>query len=171
MERILILGSPGAGKTTAARRLAAATGLPLIHLDAHYWSAGWREPEKPLWREKLRGLLAGPRWIMDGNYGGTLDLRLAAADGLIHLDFPTSLCLSRVVRRSLSGMVRRGDRPDLPEGCAERFDPAFWRYVLRYRREARPRLMEKTAGFAGEARRFAAPRELEAFLRELERAA
>ena len=172
MERILIIGCPGAGKTTAARRLAAVTGLPLIHLDAHYWRPGWREPEREIWRAQVRALLAGPRWIMDGNYGGTLDLRIPAADLLIHLDFPTALCLRRAAWRSLAGMAGRGGRrPDLAEGCAERLDLSFLRYVLRYRRDVRPRHLEKTAEFAGDLRRFASPRELEAFLAGLERPA
>lgn len=168
MERILILGSPGAGKSTAARRLARITGLPLIHLDAQYWSAGWREPERALWREKVAGLISGPRWIMDGNYGGTLDLRIPAADAVLHLDFSTALCLGRVLRRTLAGMAGAAARPDMAEGCPERFDPEFLRYVLRYRREGRLRVLEKTAGFAGDLRRFPTPRALEAWLKALE---
>ncbi len=68
MERVLVIGSPGAGKSTFATKLARRTGLPLIHLDQQYWRSGWVEPPKEEWLDKLGGLIAGRRWIMDGNY-------------------------------------------------------------------------------------------------------
>ena len=78
----------GAGKSTFSRALSARTGLPVIHLDIHYWKPGWVKPSEDEWREKQRGLLAGPTWIADGNDLETLDLRLERAETVVLLDTP-----------------------------------------------------------------------------------
>src|SRR6478672_12302851 len=112
MQRALVIGSPGAGKSTFARALAARTGLPLIHLDREYHLPGWVEPPEADWRARIDQLIAGDRWIIDGNYGGSMDVRLNRADTVILLDYPSWLCLWRVVSRiaTLHGRVR----PDAP---------------------------------------------------------
>lgn len=68
MKRVLVIGSGGAGKTTFSRRLARATGLPLVHLDRHYWRAGWTPTPASEWTEAVRAFCAAKSWIMDGNY-------------------------------------------------------------------------------------------------------
>lgn len=90
MRRILVVGSPGAGKSTLATKLAAISGLPLIHLDAHYWQAGWRKPPREAREEQVAELLRGDTWIMDGNYRGTFATRLAAADTVVLITLPVS---------------------------------------------------------------------------------
>lgn len=163
IERVVIVGCPGAGKSTAAKRLADITGLPLIHLDLHYWLPGWTRPDNDAWRAKVRRLVGARRWIMDGNYSGTLDIRLAAADTLIHLDYSTTICAWRVARRTLTGLGRQRGQ-EFAEGCPERLDWAFFRFVLEYRRHHRARDIERMAGFVGNGYRFASPSELEGFL-------
>lgn len=162
MRRVLVLGSPGAGKSTFARALAARTGLPLIHLDAHYHLPGWQEPDPGEWDARLDGLIAGESWIIDGNFGSSLDRRLARADTAILLDYPTLVCLSRLFRRiaTLHGTVR----PDAPPGCPERFDPAFFYYVARFRRRKTPAVKRRLAAFAGTVHRFEQPRAAQDFL-------
>src|SRR5438034_11750677 len=86
LKRILVIGSGGSGKTTFARRLAERTTLPLIHLDALYWRPGWDPTPADEWRARVEALANEPAWIMDGNYGGTLDIRLAASDTIVFLD-------------------------------------------------------------------------------------
>lgn len=141
MQRVLIIGSGGAGKSTLARALAARTGLPLIHLDALYWQPGWVEPDKAQWRTRIESLVAGQRWIMDGNYGGTLDARLAACDTVIFLDLLAWRCMLRVLRRR---MAHRGrTRPDMGAGCPEKLDRAFLHWIWTYPRRRRPDILRR----------------------------
>jgi adenylate kinase family enzyme len=145
MQRVLVIGSPGAGKSTFAARLAGRTGLPLIHLDQHYWQPGWIETDKASWEEKVRRLIAADRWVMDGNYGGTLPLRLQRADTVIDLQLPAWLCVARVVRRALAQFGRT--RADMTPGCPERLDLSFFAYTARFPSETRPRIDPLKAGF------------------------
>jgi hypothetical protein len=89
MRRVVIVGSGGSGKTTLADELARRTGLPVIHLDEHFWHPGWLETPRDVWRAIQQELFAGDEWIADGNYSATLDERLPRADTVILCDFPT----------------------------------------------------------------------------------
>ncbi|MFX8106590.1 AAA family ATPase, partial [Acinetobacter baumannii] len=77
MRRVVVIGCSGAGKSTLARRLGERTGLPVVHLDREDWRPGGGEPPRGDWRARVAALAADESWIMDGQYGGTLDLRLA----------------------------------------------------------------------------------------------
>ena len=162
MQRVLILGSPGAGKSTFSHRLAARCGLPVVHLDQHYWQPGWTEPDPDAWHDKIQQLLAQPRWIMDGDYGGTLDMRLHNADAVFLLDLPRWLCIIRVMKRISMGYGRT--RPDLADGCPERFDWAFLKYVWNYPNNRRPGLAAKLEIFKGQVVIFRNRREIESYL-------
>lgn len=141
MRRVLVIGPGGAGKSTFAVRLAGITQLPLIHLDALYWKSGWVEPPKEEWARTVERLLRGPAWVMDGNYGGTLEMRLAAADTVIFLDLPRLVCLSRVVRRRVR--FRGRSRPDMTPGCPERLTWEFVRWIWSYPEERRPKILQR----------------------------
>ncbi|MEQ9330114.1 hypothetical protein [Thalassobaculum sp.] len=166
MRRVMIVGCPGAGKSTAARRLAARTGLPIVHLDRHYWQPGWTRPESAAWRRKVAELAAQPAWIIDGNYGSTLDIRVAAADTLIHLDFATRVCVWRVLKRTVTGLGT-ARRDEFVDGCPERLDWPFLKFVLHYRRDHRDRDLARLEPFAGTRYRFERPSEVDAFLAAL----
>jgi adenylate kinase family enzyme len=112
-HRVIVTGMPGSGKSTFSRALSARTGLPLIHLDLHYWKPGWVRPSDDEWRVKQRSLLAGDGWIADGNYHETLDLRLERADTVVVLDTPWWVCAARAFVRG----VRRPVGTVMPEGC------------------------------------------------------
>ncbi|MBS0559864.1 MAG: adenylate kinase [Proteobacteria bacterium] len=169
MQRVLVLGCPGAGKSVLARRMAAATGLPVVHLDRHYWGEGWTEPAPEAWHARLAGLLEAPRWIMDGNYAGTLPQRLAHADTAVLLEAPRWLCLVRVLRRALASLGRRRGE-DMAPGCPERIDWAFITYVWRFPAEQRPRVARALEGFAGRVVTLRGAREMDAFVEGLDHA-
>lgn len=111
-RRVLVDGLMGSGKSTFARALSDRTGLPVIHLDQHYWNPGWVRPTDDEWRERQLALLAGEAWIIDGNYNETLSLRLERADTVVYLDTPWWLCACRAFAR---GLRRPGG--EMPEGC------------------------------------------------------
>ncbi len=139
-RRIMIIGSGGAGKSTLARQLGERLGLPVIHLDREHWQPGWVEPPRAEWEARVAELVAGERWIIDGNYGGTVGLRLAAADTVIFLDFPRVLCVWRVVQRFLA--YRGRSRPDMTPGCPEQLDAEFLRWIWHvFPRKTRPTIL------------------------------
>jgi adenylate kinase family enzyme len=113
-RRVLVTGLAGSGKSTFSRSLAARTGLPVIHLDLHFWKPGWVAPSEDEWREKQRRVLAGDAWIADGNYHETLDLRLERADTIVVLNTPWPLCAGRAVLRGMARSVG-----EMPHGCED----------------------------------------------------
>ena len=133
-QRILVIGCPGSGKTTFALRLAEKTGLPLFHLDSIYW----RDDRTHLTREELvdalRPILASPRWIIDGNYNGTMPLRVEACEEVIFLDDPVEVCLAGV--RARMGTPRA----DMPWVETEE-DPVFMDFIRHYATESRPKVL------------------------------
>ncbi|HEX8163859.1 MAG TPA: DNA topology modulation protein [Pyrinomonadaceae bacterium] len=143
MRKILVIGSGGAGKSTFSRRLGGILGIEVFHLDALYWKPGWVETPKPEWRRVVEELAGRESWIMDGNYSGTLGLRFEACDTVIFLDVPRLVCLWRVLKRS--ALYRAGGRPDMAQGCDEKLDVEFLkflRWVWDYPTRTRPKVLE-----------------------------
>jgi adenylate kinase family enzyme len=139
MRRILVIGPGGSGKSTFAKQLGEMLGLKVIHLDSIYWKPGWVEPAKEEWAATVDKILSGEAWIIDGNYSGTFERRLAACDAVIFLDLPPLTCVWRVI-----GRVRRyrnSTRPDMAPGCPERFSLKFLLWIWNYRRRTRPRIL------------------------------
>ncbi len=143
MNRILVIGAGGAGKTTFARRLSQCIGLPLIHLDALYWRPGWEPTPSAEWQTRIEELIRADLWIMDGNYGGTLNLRLGACDTVVFLDRGRLVCVWRVFVRQIRYVGRR--RPELPEGCRERLTWEFLSWIWTYPSRRRESILNRLA--------------------------
>lgn len=143
MKRVLIIGCSGAGKSTLARKLHERTGLPLIHLDRLFWKPGWEQSDIAKFRDRCATLCDKDKWIMDDSYFSNLSLRLLRADTVFFLDYPTHLCLRRVLQRIATGYGR--DRPSCAEGCPERFDWEFMNYILTFRKKWRDRILNLLA--------------------------
>ena len=139
MKKILVIGSGGAGKSTFAKRLGKILNIEVIHLDSLYWRPDWVETPKQEWKKRVEHLIAGDSWIMDGNYSGTLELRVEACDTVVFFDIARVTCLWRVIKRSVE--YRNKIRPDMAEGCRERFDLEFIRWVWNYKKRTRPKIV------------------------------
>ena len=155
MRRVLIIGPCGSGKSTLARDLAPRLGLPLVHMDQLGWQAGWVETGKAELAARLADAVAQDEWLIEGNYGSVLAPRLERADTVIYLDFPVRLCLWRLAKRIVTHRGRA--RPDMPEGCPERFDAAFFWYVMNWNSGPRVRTEAELKGYAGTVIRLTGP--------------
>ena len=147
MQRVMIIGSAGAGKTTLAVKLGEILQLPVIHLDAHFWKPGWTPSDADDWKEKVEQLIQGECWIMDGNYGGTMEVRMY-----------------RVLKRSLRHRGNR--RPDLGDGCPEQLpDWEFLRWVWNYPGSRTPKVLSMLAAQASKTTVvLRSPRDVDRFL-------
>ena len=164
MKRVLVIGPGGAGKSTFARRLGEVLNLEVTHLDRAYWRSGWTKPAAEDWQQTVTELARRDSWIMDGNFGGTLELRVKHCDTIIFLDMSRPLCLWRVVKRRLT--YRNRSRPDMTEGCHEKLDLDFILWVWNYSRRSRPRVVRLLNEVTGDKRVIwlRSPREAERFL-------
>lgn len=147
MERILIIGCGGAGKSTLARQLGEKLDIPVVHLDKLFWKPGWTERSEEEFDAILAQELEKPRWIMDGNFNRTISRRMEKCDTVIYLDFSRFACLRGVLKRVLTthGKVR----PDMGEGCPEHFDLEFLKWVWNFNKNKRQnyyRLLNEAEG-------------------------
>lgn len=141
MKKIILIGSGGAGKSTLSNELSKKLNIPVYHLDYFLWRPNWqgvpREEQIIIQNE----LISKDEWIIDGNYGGTLDIRLNAADTIIFLDIHRIICVYRVLKRMLK--YRNKQRPDMAEGCEERLDFGFLKWIWNYPNTKRQETINK----------------------------
>ena len=135
MQRIIIIGCGGAGKSTLARKLGEVLDLPVVHLDKLFWKPNWVETSREEFDALLAQELAKDKWIMDGNFNRTMPERIKHCDTIIYLDFSRVVCLMGVVKRVITtyGTVR----PDMGEGCPERIDFEFMKWVWNFNKNKR----------------------------------
>jgi len=147
--KIALAGYSGAGKSTLAQRLGTQYGVPVLHLDTVQWVPGWRERDAEEQQRIVREFLdSHGAWVIDGNYSALcFERRMEEADRIVLLLLPRFVCLLRVLRRYRRWKGRT--RPDMGEGCAEKVDAAFLRWVLWDGRTGR-----KRKRFAELARRY-----------------
>jgi adenylate kinase family enzyme len=138
MKRVLVIGSSGAGKSTFSRRLGEKTGLEVIHLDVLFWKPNWTESPRDEWLKTIENALEGDSWIMDGNFSNTMEMRLKACDTVVYLDFPRTTCVYRILKRVV--VYRKSRRPDMAEGCGEKFDWEFTKWVWNFPTRTKPKV-------------------------------
>ena len=164
MQRILVIGCSGGGKSTLARKLGEKLALPVVHLDVLFWKPGWVESSSDEFRSKVAAAVAEDRWIVDGNFSRTFDIRLPRADTIVWVDQLRCSCLWRAFRRTLTLFGKA--RADLAPGCPEKFDPAFYRFIWNFKRTHDAMIEEALARDAAHAKKFRlrSDREIAAFL-------
>ena len=135
MERIIIIGCGGAGKSTLARKLGEVLDLPVVHLDKLFWKPGWVETTAEEFDALLAQELAKDQWIMDGNFNRTMPERMKRCDTIIYLDFSRFACLMGVLKRIITTYGKL--RPDMGEGCPERIDLEFLKWVWNFNKNKR----------------------------------
>lgn len=135
MEKVIIIGCPGSGKTTFAAKLNKTTGLPLYHLDAI-----WHKPDKThisreAFDERIKEILNTNRWIIDGNYNRTIEVRLEQCDTVFLFDLPVEVCLQ--------GAIERIGKPsyDLP-WVENELDPKFKDFINDFSKTSLPKIYE-----------------------------
>jgi adenylate kinase family enzyme len=162
VNRVVVLGAGGAGKTQLSNGLAARTGLPVVHLDTLFWKPGWQPGPREDFRAAVDEAVQGERWIIDGNFLSAGDARFARADTAIFLDLPRRTCIARVLRRAIRDRGIR--RPDLPEGCSEGFDWDFLKWIWNFGRDDRPRILETLGRFHGDVVQLRSAAEVRSYL-------
>ena len=135
MQRIVVIGCPGSGKSTLSRELHSKTGIPLFHLDMMYWNADKTTVEKRIFLERLYSVLEKDEWIIDGNYTSTMELRIAACDTVLFLDYPLDICLAGIRER------RGKPRSDMPWIETEE-DAEFIEFIKSYNEKQKPKVLD-----------------------------
>jgi adenylate kinase family enzyme len=141
MKKIIILGSGGSGKSTFSRKLGETIKLPVYHLDAYFWRPGWIPTPNDEWDDFQKELIQKDEWIIDGNYGRTVEIRIKAADTIIYFDLSRWITTYRVIKRRI--MYHGRTRPDLTEGCPEQLDWEFIKWVWNFKKNKRPGIIAK----------------------------
>lgn len=135
MQKVMVIGCPGSGKSTFSRALSQITCLPLTHLDMLYWNADKTTVERSVFLERLSAVLQKDAWIIDGNYSSTMELRMQECDTVFFLDYPADICLQGVKDR------QGKPRPDMPWVETEE-DTEFLEYIQNFYKENRPQVLE-----------------------------
>ena len=134
MKKVIVIGCPGSGKSYFSRQLQQKSGIPLYHLDMMYWNADKTKVEKSLFLDRLSAVLNKDEWIIDGNYASTMEMRMAACDTVIFLDYPLDVCLDGI--KSRCGKPR----PDMPWTEVEE-DEEFIEFIKSYNEQQKPNVL------------------------------
>lgn len=135
MEKVIIIGCPGAGKSTFARKLKEKTGLPLFYLDMIWHKADGTNISRDEFDRKIKGIMKKKQWILDGNYIRTLEMRLKECDTVFLLDYPLELCLE-----GASSRIGK-ERPDMPWIESE-LDLEFRQFIVDFPKDSLPKIYE-----------------------------
>jgi GNAT superfamily N-acetyltransferase len=134
-QKMLVLGSPGAGKSYLSRELALRFSYPVVHMDVLYWRENWAHLSDEEMLKALDKVLAEKSWIIDGNYASTLEHRYQKADIVFFLDYPPEICLEGEKNR------RGAPRDDFPSFLKEGEDPGFLNFIATFPQNGRPQII------------------------------
>ena len=168
--RILVHGTTGSGKTTLGKRIAGITGAPYVELDALHWEPNWVEAPVHIFRNRVAEAIAGPAWVVDGNYSIVQDLTWASADAIIWLDYSIARIYWQLLKRTISRAVRReelwaGNREKLRMAFASRDSLFVWALKSHWKkRRVYPERLAEPRYAHLRVTRIRSPRELERFL-------
>ena len=137
MKKVIVIGCPGSGKTTFAEKLSEASGLPLYYLDAIWHKPDRTHISRDDFDKRLHEILSEEKWIIDGNYSRTIELRLSACDTVFLFDLPTELCIQGATERLGKG------RYDMP-WIATELDPEFENEIIEFRDNKLPKIYNIT---------------------------
>ena len=141
MDKIIVIGCGGAGKSTFSRKLSNKLDIPVYHLDKLFFYFFWIETPQKEFNKKIKEVISKDKWIIDGNYIKTIDIRAKDADTIIFINMPMYICLYRIFKRRF--MYRGKSRPDMADGCPEGIDIEFFKWVLSYNKKIRPEILKK----------------------------
>lgn len=141
MKKIIIIGSPGTGKSTLGKQLAKSLSVDIYHLDALFWQPNWQMSSREEQQSILYDIVKKDSWIIDGNYSGTLDIRFDHADTIIYLKRSRVLCIFRAIKRYF--MYRGKTRPDMQEECFEKIDWSFVKWIWQFPKNHEPLIDEQ----------------------------
>lgn len=159
-EKIIVIGSPGAGKSTFSRKLHGITALPLYYLDMIFWHADKTTVSREEFDAALDGILRTDRWIIDGNYSRTIPKRLVKCDRVFLLDLPLEVCLEGVRKRFGK------PREDLPWRETEQ-DEEFLQYIRDFHQSQLPEIRETVQNSGIPCTVFNSHAEIDAFTEQL----
>lgn len=136
MEKVIIIGCPGSGKSTFGRKLKSIIGLPLYHLDMMFWNEDRTTVSKEVFIRRLQETMSNSEWIIDGNYGSTMEMRIKECDTVFFLDYPTEICMEGIRERIGK------PRSDMPWIENDNVDEEFISFINGYNLESRPSVIE-----------------------------
>lgn len=135
MKKIIVIGSPGAGKSVFSKKLSDITKIPLYHIDMMYHKTDRTHISREELKEKFRKIFCEESWIIDGNYQKTIEMRLKECETVFLLDFPTEVCIE-------GAMSRVGKRRDDLPWTEEKLNETFKETIMNFKNEKLPQIYE-----------------------------
>ena len=136
MNKVIVIGCPGSGKSTFSRKLSNILGILVYHLDVLFWNKDKTNVGREVLIERLLDVFNKDAWIIDGNYGSTMELRIEKCDTIVFLDYPVEVCIEGVKNRQ--GKLRS----DMPYATTEEDDKDFIEFIKNYNEQSRPKVIK-----------------------------
>jgi hypothetical protein len=170
-KRILILGSPGAGKSYFSNYLSERIDVEVFHLDDYYWKENWEHCSDIEWYQTLRKILEKENFIMDGNYVDSIPYRVSAVNTIIYIDTGMILCLIRYTKRTLVNLVANGIylprkiRDQKYKKLSEKGYFEFCMYIIKFHLKSKKKLIFWVRQLADKNVFVLTPKEIKVILR------